>query len=154
MRIFFYALLILLLNTASYAEDLLDETTSKNNHDAKAIEVITPWTRPAIGSKNTAIYMEIANLSDSDHKLIDAHSPNCQRIELHDHHNEGGVMRMRRVGLITIPHTGNIALKPGGKHLMCMGLNRDLHKGDVIHLDLKFDDNKTVPVNVLVRNQF
>lgn len=154
MRIFFYALLILSLNAESHADDLLNETAAQNNDNAKAIEVVTPWTRRAIGARNTVIYMEVVNLSDTDHKLIDAHSPNCQRIELHDHHNEDGVMRMRRVGLITIPHKGNIKLKPGGKHLMCMGLNRDLHKGDVIHLDLKFDDNKTVPVNVLVRNQF
>ena len=61
-------------------------------------------------------------------------------VELHTHVNEDGVMKMRKVDKIAIPAGQTVALKPGGLHVMLIGLKEKLEPGKEVHMNLIFDN--------------
>jgi hypothetical protein len=65
---------------------------------------------------------------------------------------EGDVMKMRMLpeGL-AVPAKGEVLLKPGGYHVMLIGIKRDLVVGDTFALDLEFEKSGTVTVQPEVR---
>ncbi len=115
------------------------------------ITVNRPWTRPGIKGRNLAIYMQVVNTGNTDADIIGASSKNCQYVELHDHRDENGVMRMHKIGKIKVPKHGNISFRQGAKHIMCRNLNRDITWGDVIQVDLELKDGRHYTVNVPVK---
>ena len=49
-------------------------------------------------------------------------------------------MTMRRVAKLQVPAGEEVALKPGGTHLMLMELRQPLRDGDEVELVLRFGD--------------
>jgi copper(I)-binding protein len=60
---------------------------------------------------------------------------------------------MSPIPSVPIPGNGRAELKPGGMHMMLIGLNRELKAGDKIDFTLFFDKAGQVPVTVEVRDQ-
>jgi len=60
------------------------------------------------------------------------------------------VMRMRAVPNAEVPADGKLELKPGGLHVMVMGLKQPLVAGSSIPLDLKFQKSGDVHVDAEV----
>lgn len=104
-----------------------------------------PWARPAKGPNGAAFMV----LHSDDDILLEAWSPVCDDVELHTHRQEGSVMRMRPVDSIEIK--GKTELKPGGLHLMLMGLHEPLKEGSVISITLKFEKAGEKKVQVPVQ---
>ena len=93
---------------------------------------LLPPTQP-----NTAAYMTLRNLTDADLQIVAAESPVARVTELHDHvQDAAGVMRMRQVEAIIIPAHGEVELKPGGLHVMLIGLIEPLQEGQVVPVTL------------------
>src|ERR1700693_6177535 len=82
----------------------------------------------------TAAYMRIRNLSESPLRLIGASSPIATKIEpmltTRRERNGQEVMGMESVENLEIPAGGVLELKPGGNHLMVMGLTSHPKEGD------------------------
>ncbi|NCC28249.1 MAG: copper chaperone PCu(A)C, partial [Gammaproteobacteria bacterium] len=72
-------------------------------------------------------------------------------VELHTHVEEDGMMRMRRIEKIEIPAGETVTLKPGGLHVMLIGLKQPLEPGDTVDLALTFEDGSRIPVQAPVR---
>jgi len=108
------------------------------------------WIRatPAVG----AGYLVIANGGAAD-KLLGASSDAASAVELHTHKMEGDVARMRQVDDVAVPAGQKVEFKPGGLHLMLMGLKRPLKNGDQVAIKLRFEKAGEVPVNFVVDNQ-
>lgn len=105
-----------------------------------------------MGGANSAAYMVIRNTGGEPDKLIAASTDVAKTVELHTVIEEGGVMRMRQVeGGIDIPANGEVVLKPGGFHVMLIGLTRDLNAGDSVQLTLTFEKAGEIPVTAQVR---
>lgn len=105
-----------------------------------------------MGGANSAAYMVIRNTGSEPDKLIAASTDVAKTVELHTVIEEGGVMRMRQVeGGIEIPANGEVVLKPGGFHVMLIGLTRDLNAGDKVQLTLTFEKAGQIPVTAEVR---
>ncbi len=103
------------------------------------MSIIDPWTRPVIiENRPSAAYFTIKNDSHTDDQLISVSSPLADRIELHVHRHEGGVMKMEQVENIPAPAHGTTAVEPGGYHLMLFGLKKKLAIGDELPLVLTF----------------
>ena len=71
--------------------------------DAPAIEVEHPWARetpPTVTSG--AAYMTLVNQSNQADRLLGASGDVANKIELHTHLQEGGVMKMRPVDAIEV----------------------------------------------------
>ena len=105
------------------------------------------------GGANGAMYMTSRNSGGAADKLIKAQSDVAKSVELHTVVNDGGVMKMRPVEAIEVPAGGETALKPGGFHVMLIGLTRDLKPGDKVAFKLQFANAGTVDVQAEVRQQ-
>jgi len=117
-----------------------------------AVTVSDPYARAVPpGQPNSGVFMTLRNASDQPRALVAAKSPAAKTVELHTHTNDGGVMRMRKIERIEIPAGASVQLKPGGLHVMLIGLNGDLTPGGTVALDLSFDDGSQAQVQAPVR---
>jgi copper(I)-binding protein len=115
------------------------------------IEVAGAWARPTVGeSRMSAAYMTIANKGDTDDRLKSASTPKAKAVELHQTTmTADGVMQMRKVedGL-PVEAGASLVLKPGGTHLMLLGLEDALKVGEELVLTLEFAN--AGPIDVVV----
>lgn len=93
------------------------------------------------GANVGAAYLKIRNTSLAPEKLLSATISVADRVEIHDMSEKDGVMTMRQLeGGLEIPPSGVVELKPGGMHMMLMGLKGPLTAGDTITAKLKFQN--------------
>ncbi len=62
------------------------------------------------------------------------------------------MMRMEKVNDITVPSTSSFSFKPGGHHLMLMGLHQPLREGDKVTIELSTEEGDTVSTELTVRS--
>jgi len=111
------------------------------------------WVRnPAIADQPGAAYLVIQNNGAAD-KLLSVTSDIVQTIELHESMMSGNMMQMSPLPNIEVPANGKVELKPGGFHLMLIGLTRPLKVGDKVQLTLNFEKAGRIPVTANVREQ-
>ena len=123
----------------------------KMGQTMKGLTVKGGWARASTpGAKNGAAYVTIMNHGMKSDALIGVLSDVSAKVELHSHKNDGGVMRMRQVVSVPVPAHSVAELKPGGDHIMLMGLKRPLKAGDHIMLRLSFQSGATEILKVMV----
>ncbi|GAB4429838.1 MAG: hypothetical protein Kow002_18410 [Anaerolineales bacterium] len=116
------------------------------------IEVSDVWGRPSpMKEGNGAIYMTITNLGSEDDRLLSAASDVAEVVELHDMTMENDVMKMFHVDFMDVPAGGSLELKPGGKHVMLIGLHEQLQPGQVVALTLQFEKAGSILVEAEIR---
>jgi copper(I)-binding protein len=120
------------------------------------VEARAAWAPATVrGQTAAAAYMQLS--SNQGASLIGAESPVAGSVELHEMKMDGNVMRMRAVASLEIPPRQTVELKPGGYHMMLLGLKRPLKKGDLLSIELKFELSdksvRTVPVTAMVRDR-
>ena len=104
------------------------------------------------GGANSAVYMVLANGGAAADRLVAAQADVSNAVEIHETKMEGDVMRMTQVeGGIEVPAGGQVELKPGGYHVMLIGLTRDLAVGDTFPVTLEFESGKSLVVEAEVR---
>lgn len=114
------------------------------------IDIGHPYARPTReGQMVGAGYLKLANKGPVE-RLVAASSPAAGTVEIHSMSMEGDVMKMRQVDAIEIATGQTVELKPGGYHLMLMGLKAPLKVGDKFPLTLKFEKSGEVVVTVNV----
>ena len=100
----------------------------------------------------TAAYMLIRNNGEEPDRLLRVNTSAAHAAELHKSEETDGVMSMRPVEAIEIPAGGTAELKPGGFHMMLIGLTRDLVAGEKVELVLDFEKAGEVSVEAEVRS--
>jgi periplasmic copper chaperone A len=123
--------------------------------DANQIIIRDGWVQagpPA--QKITAAYMVIENHTDTEVALLSANTEVARVVELHKMELADGMMRMHKVDAIKIPAGGQTELKPGGYHLMVIGVKQELKEGTDVTLTLQFSNEikKTITVPVKPRS--
>lgn len=119
--------------------------------ESDAIAVEAPFARASAGPvRNGAAFLTLRNGSGEDDRLVAARAPVADRVELHTHLHENGVMRMRQVEAIEVPAGGTAMLKPGGDHVMLMGLKAPLQEGESFPLTLVFEKAGEITVDVTI----
>ncbi len=114
------------------------------------IDIGHPYARPTReGQMVGAGYLKLANKGPVD-RLVSATSPAAGSVEIHSMSMEGDVMKMRQVDAIELATGQTVELKPGGYHLMLMGLKAPLKVGEKFPLTLKFEKSGEVVVTVNV----
>ncbi len=104
------------------------------------IQIEKPWARATVpGAAVAGGYMVIRNTAAAADRLLSASSPAAMNVELHVHINDNGVMKMREVKAYDLPAKGSFELKPGGAHLMFMGIKRPFREGEKLPVKLKFE---------------
>lgn len=119
-----------------------------------ALRVSQDWVRlMPDGFDVTAAYMVLENGGENDIIVNRAESRWFERIEIHDHIADNGVMRMRPIAELVIPAQGATTLKPGGKHLMLYGFKEKLTLGEKIEIILFQGSEQVLVVTPEVRRQ-
>ncbi len=99
----------------------------------------------------SAAYMVLVNNSTNADAIVKAESDVAKTVELHNVIMENNVMQMRQVEAIEVPANGQVELKPGGYHVMLIGLTRDLKEGEEVVIKLTTRSGKTIEVKAPVR---
>lgn len=117
---------------------------------APSIRLSDAWSRATVARQSTgAAYLTVANGGDED-RLVSVATP-AGEASIHSSSTENGVMRMRPLQELAIPAKSTVELKPGGTHIMIMGLKAPLAAGTSFPLDLKFEKSGHIQVTVQVR---
>ena len=124
-------------------------------HDGKVhagdLDITGFWARATIGNlKNTAAYLKVTNKGGEMDHLLSVSSPMAKMVHLHQTVMEGDVAKMESVDSLAIPAGGSAEFKPGGYHVMVMGLSKSLKDGDTLPVVLKFEKAGTVKLDVPV----
>ncbi|OCW55656.1 copper chaperone PCu(A)C [Hoeflea olei] len=115
----------------------------------------TPPNAPVSGG-----YMTIRNTGSEPDRLVSGEAAFAERVEIHEMTMDGDVMKMRQLtdGL-EIPAGGEVVLKPGGYHIMFIGVDSQFKAGESrkatvtfekagsIELDFSVEDIKAVPMD-------
>ena len=111
------------------------------------------WSREtATGQSVGGAFMTISNPGFRADRLMAASSPVAGEVQLHMMSMDGGVMRMRQVeGGLEVPAHGRLELKPGGFHVMFIGLKHALHQGERVPLTFRFQRAGEVTIQVTVK---
>ena len=106
--------------------------------------------RASIGQmRNSGAYGEIQ--SNTNDQLIQASSSVAAVVELHEHINDDGIMRMRKVeGGLALEANQSMIMKPVGYHIMLISLHKPLKAGDKMDLSLKFESGKLIGLSMPV----
>ena len=118
---------------------------------SSALDVQQVWARatPA-GARTGAIYLTVVNGTGADDKLVGASTPAAREAQLHTMIDEGGIMKMRPLASIEIKAGATVTLKPGGTHVMLLGLQKPLKPGTSFPLTLEFEKSGKREVTVSV----
>lgn len=115
------------------------------------IEIPHAWARAtAATAKTGAAYLTIANKGASDDRLVAVAAPVAAKAELHVTSMDNGVMKMRPLDGVEVKAGGHAELKPGGMHIMLVGLTAPLKAGQKFPLTLTFEKAGKVEVMVTV----
>lgn len=103
------------------------------------IRIDGAWARatPA-AAKTGAVYLTITNTGGAPDTVESASTPAADKAELHEMKMENGVMEMRPVPSLTIAPGKSLVLKPGGYHLMLIGLKAPLKEGQTLPVTVVF----------------
>jgi copper(I)-binding protein len=118
---------------------------------ASAIMVMEAFARASAtpAATSAAAYVSLMNHGEDD-LLTGVASAAAKAAEIHKTEMEDGVMKMAPAGPLALPAHGTLQMKPGGYHIMLMGLARPLVKGEMIELTLTFEKAGSVSVQVPV----
>ncbi len=116
------------------------------------LQIAGPWTRATPkGSPVGGGYLKITNTGTAPDRLLAGTSNVADRFEIHEMSMDGGVMKMRPLaGGIEIKPGETVELKPGGLHVMFVGLKKQLQQGERVKGTLLFEKAGKVDIEYQV----
>lgn len=120
------------------------------DYTAGDLAIMHPWTRAAGARANGAAFMRLRNTGAQPDRLISASTPAARVVELHTMIRDGDVMRMRPVTDIAVAPGQTVELRPGGFHVMLIGLTGPMAQGGRVPLTLRFERAGEVQVELSV----
>jgi periplasmic copper chaperone A len=100
---------------------------------------------------NGAVYVTVSNRGSEPDALVSATTDVASIVELHETMHMAGKMVMQPLPKIDVPAGGKLEMKPGGYHLMLLGLKRDLKLGDTVTVALQFERAGEMRIQAPVR---
>lgn len=136
--------LVITLGLALLLAGCGSEAESRPSTATRGVEVSDAWVRATTGSTDasmTGAFMQISNKGDSAVRLVGATSPVARMVQVHTMVMQDGKMVMQELeGGLEVKAGSHAHLRPGGNHMMLMGLTEPLAAGDEVALSLEFSD--------------
>lgn len=116
------------------------------------LRIAQGWTRATPGGARVAGgYLTVTNTGSAPDRLVGGSAAFAERVEIHEMATQNGVMTMRPVsGGLAIAPGQTVELKPGGLHVMFMGLSRPLAEGQTVKVTLEFEKAGKVEIDLAV----
>lgn len=106
-----------------------------------AVTAKDAWVRGTVpAQKSTGAFLTLE--SSEDAKVVGVKSPAAKMAEIHSSAMKDGVMHMHAMEALVLPAGKRVELKPGGHHVMLMGLAKALREGDTVPLVFTIEDGK------------
>ena len=117
-----------------------------------SLTISSAWTRATPkGAPVGTGYLSITNTGSAPDRLVGGVSDASSRFEIHEMSMDNGVMRMRPLAHgLEIKPSETVALKPGGNHVMFVGLKSQLVQGQHVKATLAFEKAGQVDVDFTV----
>ncbi|OUL25834.1 hypothetical protein BV378_13900 [Nostoc sp. RF31YmG] len=111
------------------------------------------WVRlpPAPSMPMAAGFGTFVNACAQPAAVASATSSGFDDVSLHESVQVEGVNRMREVARLALPANGQVALAPGGLHLMLMQPKQALVEGASVPVTFKLEDGRSVEATLQVR---
>jgi copper(I)-binding protein len=113
------------------------------------LKISQPWARATPkGAPVGGGYLTITNTGTSPDRFIGGSVDFAKRFEIHEMKMDNNVMKMRMLpnGLAIKPGE-TVTLKPGGYHIMFVGMQKPLVKGQNVEVTLRFEKAGEVKVD-------
>jgi copper(I)-binding protein len=117
--------------------------------DTTSIACEQVWARPTPGATGAA-YFTLTNNGAPD-QLVGASTPIAASAGVHETIDDNGVMKMRPVASLALVPGKPVTFRPGGYHVMLVGLKAPLKAGDSFPLTLSFAHAQPITVTVNVQ---
>jgi copper(I)-binding protein len=131
---------------------LIGGMAAAETYSAGGLQIVGPWARATPkGSTVSAGYLTITNKGQEADRLIGGSVAPASRFEVHTTVTENGVARMRQVTSLEIKPGETVELRPGGMHVMFMGLKQPLTIGQTLKGTLVFEKAGTVAIEFTVQ---
>jgi len=119
---------------------------------AGGLEASDGWARATPGGARAgAAFFTLTNRGTATRRVVGVLSDVAKRPALHTHIMDGNIMRMRRLDGIDLPPGKSVTLKPGGRHVMLMGLRAPLKQGETFSITLVMANGEKLTVPVVVK---
>lgn len=122
-------------------------------HTGDPIVVRDAWIREPPPRSPAAGYLVIENRGGKPVALVALATEVAEQAEIHIMEHKDDRMTMRQVAELQVPAGEEVALQPGGAHLMLMELRRPLRDGDEVELLLRFGNGTERLIQVPVRKK-
>jgi len=112
------------------------------------LEIKHPWAKATVpGQPVAGGFLKVVNTGSEPDRLVKVTSDVSGNIQLHDMKVEDGVMKMGEVpGGIEVAPGATVELKPGGLHVMFMGIKAPFKEGETVKAVLTFEKAGDVAV--------
>jgi len=108
------------------------------NPASAATTVNNAWARGTVaGQMSSGAFMQLT--SSQGGRLVSVASPVAGMAEVHEMKMDNGVMKMNAAPFVELPAGKTVELKPGGYHVMLMGLKQQLKGGETLPLTLTIE---------------
>jgi hypothetical protein len=136
--------LVLPLTACGSDTDSATSSSPSASVQAAAVTLSEGWVKAA-DTGMTAMFGVLTNSGDADVTLVAGTSPAAAKVEVHEMAMVDGSMVMRpKAGGIVIPAKGTHELKPGGDHVMLMGITAPIKPGQDVTVTLSTAQGSTV----------
>ena len=105
------------------------------------------------GMSTSAAYFTIHNGDKQSVRLTGVESSVAKRTELHTTVMNNGMMRMQEVEQLDIPAGEHVELKPGGYHVMLMGLKHQIKAGETVPVTLSFSNGEKITIKAMAMKE-
>ena len=131
---------------------LIGGIADAETYSAGGLQIGNPWARATPkGATVGAGYLTITNKGTEADRLIGGSAAPAGRFEMHATVTENGVARMRQVRGLEIKPGETVEFRPGGMHVMFMGLKQPLTQGQTVKGTLVFEKAGTVAIEFAVQ---
>lgn len=106
--------------------------------------------------KNGAAYFTLRHMSPEPDRLTGASSPVAEKAEIHviekgfNEETQAETSAMKKMETLDIPTMSALYFEPSGRHIMLLGLTRQLVEGETFPLTLTFEKAGTITIDVLI----
>jgi copper(I)-binding protein len=125
-------------------------------HDYKlgSLDIKHPWAKATTAGQPVAGgFMTIVNGGTEADRLLKVSSAVSDMVQIHEMKVEDGVMKMGEIpGGIEVAPSATVELKPGGLHVMFMGIKAQLKEGESVKAVLTFEKAGDVEVEFKVES--
>jgi len=127
---------------------------SAEDYKLGALEIEHPFARatppnaPVSGG-----YLTIRNTGEAADRLVSGEADFAARVEIHEMAMDGDVMKMRQLADgLEIPAGGEVVLKPGGYHVMFIGIDSQFKDGETRTVKLTFEKAGSIEIGFDVQD--